>query len=258
MTHFPSPLGPSIRPLLKRIGLDEREIEVYLALLPMKIGRASAIAKAAKQSRSHTYLVLQSLEARGLVSQVERGSVLHFVAEPPQRLVTYVRGREEELKQTAQLAEGALPYLKSLTSPLVGAPKVTMLQGIDGMKQVYRDALLSDFCALFNPEAMYRSFGRNVVTMVPGKDACLRGRDLIVDNEESKRYLRETPQHEHYEIRLLPKGTVFQTDTIVAADTLWLFAYDDEKTIIKIENQNLADSFRAWFEMLWKTGGKTK
>lgn len=57
--------SPALRPLLKKIGLNERETEVYLALLPMKIARASVIAKAAQQSRSHTYIVLRTLQEKG-------------------------------------------------------------------------------------------------------------------------------------------------------------------------------------------------
>ncbi len=76
----------AIRPLLRRLGLDEKEIEIYLALLPLKMARASTIAKAARQSRSHTYLILRELKDRGLVSEIERGKIIHFVVESPQRL----------------------------------------------------------------------------------------------------------------------------------------------------------------------------
>src|SRR3989338_10781704 len=78
----------SIRSLLKRAGLDEREAEVYLALLSLKKARVSLIAKEAHQSRSHTYLVLRSLEQKGLVAELTQGAVISFVAEQPQRLLT--------------------------------------------------------------------------------------------------------------------------------------------------------------------------
>jgi sugar-specific transcriptional regulator TrmB len=251
---FPSPLSPSLRPLLKRLGLNERETEVYLALLPMKIGRATDIAKAAKQSRSHAYLVLRSLQEKGLVSEIERGKVLHFVAESPQKLLAFLQDREEEIKSLKPLVEGALPYLKSLTSTLIDRPRVTMLSGMDGMKQVYRETLPNEFCALFNPEAMYRAFGRNIVTMLFGEGAALHGRDLLPDNEFSHRYMREVQQTDTYQIRLMPASVTFDTDTIVCGDIIALFSYDDEKTIVRIENRNLANSMRAWFEVLWAQG----
>lgn len=251
---MPDPIrhDSAIRPLLKRLGLDARETEIYLTLLSLKVARASAVAGAAKQSRSHTYLVLRSLEEKGLVSEIERGKVLHFVAEPPRRLLQYIENREEELRSLRPLVQGALPLLQSMERPLAGQPRVTLLHGLDGMKQVYRDTLPNEFCALFNPQMMYDAFGKNIVTMVLGKGERLRGRDLLVDGKAARRYAGEVEQHERYAIRLLPKTISFATDTIVHGDSVALFAYDDEKTIIRIENQNTADAFRSWFEALWK------
>lgn len=259
MNTRPSYSGHAIRPLLKRAGLDEKETEVYLALLSMKAGRVSVIARAAKQSRSHTYLVLQSLESKGLVSHVEQGKVLQFVAEPPHRLVHYAKNREQEWKETQTLLEGALPLLKTITPEYVGTPRVTTLHGLDGMKQVYRDVLLQNgFCAFFNAEMMLNTFGSNVVPMLFGKQERLRGRELFVDNAGAKRYIAEIPQHEEYEIRLLPKNMQFMSEMVIFEETIALFAYDDELTIVKIENKNFADTFRMIFESLWMNAEKTK
>lgn len=256
--HRPFFPGSAIRPLLKRAGLDEKEAEVYLSLLSMKAGRVSLIARAAKQSRSHTYLVLQSLEEKGLVSHVEQGKVLQFIAEPPHRLVDYAKNREQEWKETQSLLEGALPLLKTLTPEYVGAPRVTTLHGLDGMKQVYRDVLLQNgFCAFFNAEMMLNTFGSNVVPMLFGKQERLRGRELFVDNAGAKRYIAEIPQNNEYEIRLLPKQMQFMSEMVIFEDTVALFAYDDQLTIVKIENKNFADTFRMLFEELWTKGKRT-
>jgi len=135
------PSSDAIRPLLHRIELDDKEIEVYLVLLSLKVARAAAIATASKQSRSHTYLILRSLVEKGLAAEVERGAVIDFIAEPPERLKQYVQNREQELKSLVPLIDGILPTLSSLTKPLTGAPRVVMLKGMDGMRQIYRDAL---------------------------------------------------------------------------------------------------------------------
>ncbi len=248
----------AIRSLLLRIGLDSKEVEVYLALLALGSARATDIAKAAKQSRSHTYLMLRSLESRGLASEVVKGKVLSFVAAPPERLLSYLDDREKELGTLKSLAEGAIPQLKALTRPLVDAPHVTMLKGAEGMKQIYREVLQNTFIGLFNAEAMYQAFDRSVVQMILGKNAKMRGRDLLVDNAGAKRFIEENEQDDEYEIRLLPKGISFGTDTMVYDDVVIMFAYDVDNTIIRIQNKNIADSFRSWFQVLWTASKKTK
>ena len=256
MTPASPPIPAAIRPLLRHIGLDEREIEIYLALLPLKVARASAIAKASRQSRSHTYLVLRSLEEKGLVSEIERGKVLHFVAEPPQRVLSYVHDKEQELHELKPIVESTLPFLRAMTPALIGKPRVTLLSGLEGMKQVYRDVLREDFVAFFNAEKMFEAFGGNIVSKLFGKHATLRGRDLLIDNAGARRYLKEIEQHEEYAVRLLPKEVIFGTDTIVFGDTIALFAYDADHTIVCIENQNLADAFRSWHHALWNISRK--
>lgn len=241
----------SIRPLLHRIGLDEKEAEIYIALLSLKVARAASIAKVARQSRSHTYLILRALVGKGLVSEIERGKVIHFVAEPPARLLGYLDDRKQQLEELRPLVEGALPLFTSITSQFVGQPRVTFLRGIDGMKQVYRDILRHDFYGFFNPEAMYAAFGGNIVTQVYGKNPELRGRDLLVDNPSSRRYMNELKHGSEYQIRILPKSVSFNTDINISNDTVALFAYDLDCTIVRIENANIAESFRAWFEVLW-------
>src|SRR3989344_3066305 len=205
----------AIRPLLKRIGLTDRECDVYLTLLPLKIARASTVAKLAKQSRSHTYLILRELEERGLVAEVERGKVLHFVAESPDRLLGYVKNKAQELRDLEPIIAGALPMLSSLTQPLPGAPRVTILKGTEGVKQVYRDVLTRTFVSLFNPQVHEDHFGGNVVHILFGKNAKIRGKDLLVRNKAAENYIRDVPPHEEYEVRLLPPGIVFDADVII-------------------------------------------
>lgn len=252
MPHAKFLLEPaSIRPLLRRIGLDEKETEIYLTLLSLKVSRASVIAKVAKQSRSHTYLILRSLVEKGLASEIERGNIIHFVAEPVQRLLGYLDDRKQQLEELRPLVEEALPQFSSITSQFVGQPRVTLLRGIDGMKQVYRDMFKKDFCALFNPESMYKAFGGNVVKQVLGNHAELRGRDLLVDTPAVQRYADDIEVSDEYQIRVLPKSVSFLTDNIVTNDAVALFAYDLDQTIVRIENANIAAAFRAWFEVLW-------
>lgn len=241
----------SLRPLLMKLGLDEKQVEIYLALLSLKSAKASEIAKTAKQSRSHTYLILRELGEMGLVSEVEESNILRFIAEPPERLLSYLREKEEEYKGLQGLMKGALPLLHSLSSDYLSAPRVTVMKGLDGMKQVYRDVLVHPFVGIFNPQKSEDMFGQNLVTMLFGKSAELKGRDLVVNNEGGRKYCEEIIVNEEYQIRLLPEGVHFDTDTMVYQDNVILFAFDDDKTVIRIENKKIADTFRAWFEILW-------
>lgn len=241
----------SIRSLLRQVGMDEKQAEIYLALLSLKTAKASEVAKLAKQSRSHTYIILRELEEMGLVSEVEQGNILQFIAEPPERLIGYLKERERRFSDLQTLVKGAMPVLNAMTSAYSGTPRVTVLKGLDGMKQVYRDILTHEYVGMYNAQSSIETFGDNIVTMLFGKQATLKGRDLIVNNEGAKQYLKDIPPTKDYKIKLLPEGMDFETDTMVFGDTVVLFAFDDERTVIRIENAQIAAAFKSWFEAMW-------
>lgn len=245
-------LHRSIRPLLAQVGLDDKQVEIYLALLSLKTDKVVNIAKASHQSRSHTYIILRELEEMGLVSESKEGAVLKFHAESPEKIMSFLKDREIKYRDLQTMVEGALPLLKSLTPSYVSSPQVTTLKGIDGMKQVYRDILTQEFIGIYNVQTSMDMFGSNIVTMLFGEQPRLKGRDLLVNNVGAIEYIREVPTHEGYTIRLLPKEVDFKTDTLVYGDYVTMFTFDEQKTTIRIESPEMADSFRAWFEMMWK------
>jgi len=251
MSNINQKTSDSVRNILKRLGLDEREREIYLALLPLKIARVSTIAKASKQPRTLAYVVLEKLEKKAIISRVEKNNAVHFVAESPERLLRYVREQQRELDATESLLEAALPQLSALTSPLAGTPRVTMFHGIEGMKEIYQDVLTQEFYGIFNVESMLNAFGKNIVTNIYGPNVQLKGKDLLVDNAGAKQFKQDMKQNDEYKIRLLPKECMFSVDVMIYGDTIAQFAYDDEQTIIRIENQNLANAYRAWFNIMW-------
>jgi predicted transcriptional regulator len=242
---------------LKKVGLDDKQIEIYLAVLSLKTAKASEIAALGRQSRSHAYIILRELERMGLVSEIEENRIIRFVAEPPQRLLTYLHDRERQYRELQTLIQGAMPVLTSMTSAYVATPRVTTLKGLEGMKQVYRDILVQEFVGMYNAQTALNVFNENIVTMLFGKEAKLYGRDLLVNNEAATRYCKDIYPHDGYAIRLLPQGITFATDTIVYGDVVTLFAFDEENTIIRIENKHIADTFRAWFEVLWQISAET-
>jgi sugar-specific transcriptional regulator TrmB len=251
MSDIPQKTSDSIRNILKRLGLDEREREIYLALLPLKIARVSTIAKASKQPRTLAYVVLEKLEQKAIISRIEKNGAVHFVAESPERLLRYVREQQRELDATERLLEAALPQLNALKSPLAGTPRVTMFHGIEGMKEIYQDVLTQEFYGMLNMESMLATFKENIVTKLYGPNIQLKGKDLLVNNPSATQYINDIQQSDEYEIRLLPKNCQFNGDTMVYGDMIAMFAYDDEQTIIRIENQNLANAYRAWFNIIW-------
>ena len=84
--------------VLRKTGLNEKESQIYLALLELGTASVQSIAFKAGIKRPTTYLVLDDLQAKGLVSEVPQKKAL-YTAESPERLLGDLSKKEELLKR---------------------------------------------------------------------------------------------------------------------------------------------------------------
>ena len=249
----------AIRNIFRNMGLDDKEIDVYLSLVPLKSAPVSVLAKASKQPRTSIYFILDKLQQKGFVSEVESGKITHYVAEPPEKLINHAQEMQTKFRRIEQQIHDALPMLSSLVSPVASAPKVTLLHGIEGMKKTYREALSKPFVGLYNQQLMYDTFGMTTGEYLFSKKKMpWVGRDLIVGGPAVSRLLADHPPTEEFDYRVLPVGMTFESDALVYGDHVALFSYDHQHTIVRIENRQIADMMRSWFDALWNVSAAVR
>ena len=107
-----------LKGVLKKVGLNKKEIHVYLALLELGSQPASVIGKKAKINRSTTYLILETLIKQGFVNQHIRADVKYFTASDPQVITQSLERHEKQLTETRKEIVELLPEFYALTNPL--------------------------------------------------------------------------------------------------------------------------------------------
>ena len=136
-----------IRVFLESLGLSEKEVAVYLAALELGHATVSHIARRTGVNRTTAYAVLDSLSAKGLVSVSGKEPKEEYVAESPEKLVTFLKDklaeteeRKGKIQNKIKATEELLPRLKALHK--VGdRPSVRFFDGKDGLKFVFDDTL---------------------------------------------------------------------------------------------------------------------
>jgi len=119
---------------LTDIGLENKEARVYLAIL--ELGEAS-IARVVEKSaikRSTVYEMIDILKKKGLVSLVHKGKRTLYIGEDPRKIERHL----DERKKTAQ---EIMPELLSYMNALDRKPKIRYFEGVEGIKEVFRDTL---------------------------------------------------------------------------------------------------------------------
>jgi len=102
---------------LKEYGLTDKEIEVYLALLPLGSINLQEIAKRVDFPRTTVYNTLNYLLQKGLVSKIIKKGVTYFEASDPDKLI-------DKLKQKKELLERVLPNLQGLKKSKIESSSV--------------------------------------------------------------------------------------------------------------------------------------
>ena len=149
---------------LEEVGLSDKEASVYLALLQVENSAITDLAKKTKINRTTVYPVLQSLEKKGLASEVQVGKTIHYQAAPPERLETYLERQKVILEEHASRLKDIIPQIKSIQREEGERPIVKMFEGRDGAISAYKefyewytnDAKVGYF--LFNRDLLHEVF----------------------------------------------------------------------------------------------------
>lgn len=116
---------------LQEIGLSDKEATVYLALLQVDNASVLDLAKKTKINRTTIYFVLESLQKKGLVSEIQQGKKTFFAAEPPERLETYVERQKTILEEHSKRLKEMLPEIKAVQREIGERPVVKYFEGRD-------------------------------------------------------------------------------------------------------------------------------
>ncbi len=130
-----------IIPILKQLGLSEKEIKVYLALLQKGPSSVRSLAAVSEINRGTTYDILKSLKELGLVSYYHQATKQYFVAEDPSALNRALEQKLDKLNEVKKNLNDVIPELKSLFEQAGDKPVVKYYEGSRGVKTVLTDVL---------------------------------------------------------------------------------------------------------------------
>jgi HTH-type transcriptional regulator, sugar sensing transcriptional regulator len=145
--------------ILKKIGLAEKEIKVYLALLEHGALSVRTLAELADLNRGTAYDILKDLQIRGLVSFYHQDTKQKFVAEEPEKLLEILHDQEVELKLAKTNLHELIPELKLLQDKEGNRPVSKLYEGKQGIKTILDDVLLSMSSAGENTYYVYSALG---------------------------------------------------------------------------------------------------
>lgn len=122
-------------PQLRKLGFSDNEAAVYLAALELGEASVQRISQKAKLKRTTVYGIIETLRGRGLIKTTKNRKKILYFAEDPRRL-------KEIAREAERTADTILPSLLALTNLIDRKPKVLFFDGIEEIKDLYKETLL--------------------------------------------------------------------------------------------------------------------
>jgi len=232
--------------ILKEIGFEEKETQVYKALLQLGISPASKIAKETGFDRTTTYYLLQKMLEKGYVSEVIQNNTKTYSATPPQRLLEIV---EEKVARFQDF----LPKLKEISSHQKESLNIEVRQGVEGFRHLYRDAIAigGEVLGIGSDDEQYLDIDE-IGLLQYYRDAEAKGmKERIITYRGAKTYGSKITEYRHFSKKDFHSAPVF-----IYGNKVVLISWFPTINLITIENENIATSFRKQFELLWKLAKK--
>ena len=229
--------------VLRAAGLSDGESKIYLALLKLGSSTVAKITKEVKIHRTNVYDFLEKLLAKGLVNFVIKGGVKHYKATHPNKLVDYVKEKEN-------IVTTLLPDLAKLSEFSKDQLVVEVYEGVEGVKTLLNDVLREgkDKVIFGIDETMFQ---KRLGTFMDWyfKEEKKRGFTERILTKENAKFIYK---YKTAIYRYLPEESFNPTPTYVYGDNVAILIWEPF-SVIRIKSPAVADSYKKYFEILWKT-----
>ncbi len=232
--------------ILERAGLSKGEIEVYLTLMKLGPSLVSKIAQETGLHRTNIYDTLEKLREKGLAAYVIKENRKYFSASPPDKLLDYIKEREEEIKSI-------MPELNTYMTFPRSESIVEIYKGKEGLKTVLKDIIKENKDYVVFEEKGH--IEKVLPHFFPQFNKKLNKNKIKVKVLTNK---KDIAKRSLMNIRLLPEFIPFPAATAIYGNKVAIFVWDEPYHAILINSKQVADSYRNFFNALWKTANADK
>lgn len=231
---------------LLQFDLNKSQAEVYLALLELGQTTVIEISRKTNIKRTTIYEVLAELEKKHLVAQTKKGPKRLFIAEEPENI-------ERILEEKKTKLEKLMPILKSLTNTTGEKPVIRYYEGIEGIKDVYRDTLkYKGELVAYVTENIFTNLGQDFADEYVEKrvKAQITGRVIGPNTQEIIEY-KKTDQKNLKETRIVDKEKFpFSIEMNIYGNKVAFMSFSEQLGLI-IESNEIAKNMKFLFELAW-------
>ena len=242
--------------LLTDIGLTKSEIAIYFALLDLGDSTTGPIIKKAGIASGKAYLILDKLILKGLVTHVIKSGTKHYQAKDPERLLDYLKDKEQDLKDKEEKLKEIIPKLKSKYEQEKYKPIAEVYEGDKGFRTFY-DGILRELKngesidILGVPKEANEKFETYLLNW--NKKRIESGIKMrILYNRNSKEFGKKREKMKLTEVRYMRPELETPSWIVILKDYVVNINVHGTPVCFLIKNKESSISYKQYFEYIWK------
>jgi len=230
--------------------MSEKEAKTYLANLELGVATANDISTKSNLPRTLVYDILEKLIDKGLVSYTIKSNKKYFEAADPKELIRILKEKETAVKT-------ALPNLIQIQK-MKGTkrPKVKIYEGKEGMKTVMDDILRSKAKIFYGYGSSRSSYEIIPAFMDDWHKRRIQNKVVMKvlynNTPQTKEKIKDVKSLKYSEFKLMPIELESPTATVIYENKVVLQSWTNEPFAVLIENEQLAENQKKYFEEMWK------
>lgn len=232
------------------MGLTDKEIKVYLAILEIGQGNVLDISRKAQIPRATIYGILEKLMSENLISSVIKGKRRYYLAEDPEKIRHKIQERERKINHL-------IPDLRRMYLASTDRPVIRVYEGAKGIMAMLKDLITTipaggTYDVILNSHDEFavlgEDFHRHVQSRI-NKKINIRIISEISDftqnwDKNQKEFLRQ--------VKFLPRGQHFSVSYHIYGNKVSMFSLQGPVVGVIIENKEIAEMEKLQFEYMWK------
>jgi HTH-type transcriptional regulator, sugar sensing transcriptional regulator len=237
---------------LIKLGFNRNEAIVYFSLIKFQIADANMIIKDTKFHKNIIYDNLEKLIDKGLVTfRIEDGKKI-FSLSSPDALTEYLNEQEKELLKKKELAKEIVEKIKNLAKHIPEKQEATVYRGIKAVKTFYNEALKGGpYYVIGSPQSSIDIMGEGYWKEHDNERVKIKLFAYMIFNSSIRKH-GELLKNKYTKIKYFEKDFEPNTETHIQDDYITIIVWSKDPLMFKIKNKSIADSYKKYFDKLWK------
>lgn len=238
--------------LLEKIGLSEKQAKIYLACLELGGAKISDIARKSKIKRTSCYHLIGELLTAGLISKTKQKGSNFLWAEDPKDLI-------QSTQTKMQTIEEIIPQLNAIYNVLPQKPKISLYEGIEGVKivweQILKTSQAGDIILAYtglNPTIQHlpKKWRQDYIKRRVAKKVRIR---FITPSVVFMQEYKENPIKNLREVMLVNvKNQEFTADMQICGNKVSIVSPKENFISIIIDSKEISQMMKMAFELMWR------